>query len=114
MRNNRKIVRARDGFCTETGIRKTDRQETQCQGAKFPRTLPRELAGRSNAGLTEPAQNAALTFTKLAVLICLSPKLDDVVVGNIMPGLQEEIPTAFARADRRLQRKHKAFEESQS
>jgi hypothetical protein len=72
------------------------------------------LAGRSNAGLTEPAQNAALTLTKLAVLVCLSPKLDDVVAGNIMQGLQEEIPTAFARADRRLQRKHKAFQESEA
>lgn len=71
------------------------------------------LAGRSNAGLTEPAQNAALTLTKLAVLVCLSPKLDDVVAGNIMQGLQAEISTAFWRADKRLQRKHKAFEESQ-
>ncbi len=71
------------------------------------------LAGRSNAGLTDPAQNAAHTLTQIAVLVCLSPKLDDVVAANIMQGLREEIPDSFWQADRRLRRKHKAFKESQ-
>jgi hypothetical protein len=71
------------------------------------------LAGRSNAGLTDPAQNTAHTLTQISVQVCLSPKLDDVVAANIMQGLREEIPDSFWRADRRLRRKHKAFEESQ-
>jgi hypothetical protein len=70
------------------------------------------LAGRSNAGLMDPAQNAAHTLTQIAVLVCLSPKLDDIVAANIMQGLGEEIPDSFWKADRRLRRKHKAFEES--
>jgi hypothetical protein len=68
------------------------------------------LAGRSNAGLTDPAQNAAHTLTQIAVLVCLSPKLDDIVAGNIIQGLRDEIPDSFWKADRRLRRKHKAFE----
>jgi hypothetical protein len=72
------------------------------------------LAGRSNAGLTDPAQNAAHTLTQIAVLACLSPKLDDIVAAQVMEGLRDEIPTAFWQADRRLRRKHKAFEESQA
>lgn len=71
------------------------------------------LAGRSNAGLTDPGQNASHTLTEIAVLVCLSPKLDDIVAANIMVGLREEIPGDFWRADKRLRRKHKAFEESQ-
>jgi hypothetical protein len=71
------------------------------------------LAGRSNAGLTDPAQNAAHTLTQISVLACLSPKLDDIVAAKIMQGLRDEIPTAFWQADRRLRRKHRAFEESQ-
>jgi hypothetical protein len=71
------------------------------------------LAGRSNAGLTDPAQNTAHTLTQISVLVCLSPKLDDVVAANIMQELREEIPDSFWKADRRLRRKHKAFEKSQ-
>ncbi len=37
------------------------------------------LAGRSNAGLMEPGQNAAYTLTRLSVLVCLSePSFDDL------------------------------------
>jgi hypothetical protein len=67
------------------------------------------LAGRSNAGLTDPGQNAAHTLTQIVVLVCLSPKLDDLVTGNIMRLLREEIPASFWQADRRLRRKDKAI-----
>jgi len=72
------------------------------------------LAGRSNAGLTDPGQNAAHTLTQIAVLVCLSPKWDDVVAGNIMQMLREEIPDSFWQADKRLRRKDKAFRQAES
>lgn len=72
------------------------------------------LAGRSNAGLTDPGQNAAHTLAQIAVLVCLSPKLDDLVAGNIVQMLREEIPDSFWQADRRLRRKDKAFRQAES
>jgi hypothetical protein len=68
------------------------------------------LAGRSNAGFTEPGQNAAITLTRLTVLVCmLEPSFDDLVAGEMMVTLGEEIPRLFAKADRRLQRDEKAL-----
>ena len=72
------------------------------------------LAGRSNAGLTDPGQNTAHTLTQIAVLVCLSPKLDDLVVGNIMQTLRGEIPDSFWQADKRLRRRDKAFRQAES
>jgi hypothetical protein len=72
------------------------------------------LAGRSNAGLTDPGQNAAHTLTQIAVLVCSSPKLDDLVAGKIIKMLREEIPNSFWQADRRLRRKDKAFRQAES
>jgi Family of unknown function (DUF5677) len=72
------------------------------------------LAGRSNAGLTDPGQNAAHTLTQIAVLVCSTPKLDDLVAGNIMQMLREEVPDSFWQADKRLRRKDKAFRKAQS
>jgi hypothetical protein len=66
------------------------------------------LAGRSNAGLTEPGQNAALTLAQLAVLVCMKePNFDDLVVGQMMVTLQDEIPQSFYHADKRLRRDDK-------
>ena len=49
------------------------------------------LAGRSNAGLTEPGQNAVITLTRLAVLVCMSePNFDDLVAGSMMVTLGRE------------------------
>jgi hypothetical protein len=68
------------------------------------------LSGRSNAGLTDPGQNAALSLTQLAGLVCLSePKLDDLVVADMIRALRDEIPKSFWQADRRLQRDDKAY-----
>ena len=70
------------------------------------------LAGRSNAGLTDPAQNAAHTLTQITVLVCLSSKMDDIVAANIVQMLRDEIPQSLWEAHKRLRRKHKAFIES--
>jgi len=68
------------------------------------------LAGRSNAGLTEPGQNAAHTLTQLAAIVCLSrPSLDDLVIGEMLKTLMDEIPRSFARAELRLRRDDKVF-----
>ena len=38
------------------------------------------LAGRSNAGITEAGQNAAITITQLSALVCMSePNFEDLV-----------------------------------
>jgi hypothetical protein len=71
------------------------------------------LAGRSNAGLTDPGQNAAHTLTQIALVVCLSPKFDDLVAGKIMQMLREEIPDSFWQADRRLRRKERAFRQTE-
>jgi hypothetical protein len=66
------------------------------------------LSGRSNAGLTEPGQNAALTLTQLAALVCMSePGFDDLVVGEMIVTLKYEIPQAFGRPDRQLRKDDK-------
>jgi hypothetical protein len=68
------------------------------------------LAGRSNAGFAEPGQNAAITLTQIAVLVCMSePNFDDLVAGEMMVKLGEEIPRMFAKADRRLKQDEKAL-----
>lgn len=63
------------------------------------------LSGRSNGGLTDPGQNAAHTLTQLAELVCLSePKIDDLVAGDMIRALRDEIPKTFWQADKQLQR----------
>jgi hypothetical protein len=63
------------------------------------------LSGRSNAGLTEPGQNTALTLTRISVLVCMSePNFDDLVVGQMMLTLGSEIPRSFHEADKCLRR----------
>jgi Family of unknown function (DUF5677) len=70
------------------------------------------LAGRSNAGLSEPGQNTAHTLTQLSILVCLAqPILDDLVTAEIMRKLRDEILCNFYRADRVLlkdDRRHRA------
>jgi hypothetical protein len=70
------------------------------------------LAGRSNGGLTEPGQNTAHTLTQLAGLVCLSEPalLDDLVAGDMIRTLRDEIPKSFWQAEKQLQnddRKHR-------
>jgi hypothetical protein len=68
------------------------------------------LSGRSNAGMTDPGQNAAHSLTQLAGLVCLSePKLDDLVAADMIRVLRDEIPKSFWQADRRLRKDDKAY-----
>jgi hypothetical protein len=73
------------------------------------------LAGRSNGGLMEPGQNAAHTLTQLSALVCLSePIMDDLVAGDMMRMLRDEIPKSFNRADKHLRRDDKACRSAQN
>lgn len=66
------------------------------------------LSGRSNVGLMEPGQNAAHTLTQLSALVCLSePKMDDLVAGDMMRMLRDEVPKSFYKADRQLRKRRK-------
>lgn len=73
------------------------------------------LAGRSNGGLMEPGQNAAHTLTQLSAIVCLSePILDDLVAGEMMQALRNEIPQSFNRADKQLRRDDRAYGSGQN
>jgi hypothetical protein len=72
------------------------------------------LAGRSNAGLVDPGQNAAHTLAQITVLVCLSPKLDDIVVAKMVEMLRDEIPQSLAVVDSRLRRKDRALRRAES
>jgi Family of unknown function (DUF5677) len=66
---------------------------------------PSLLGGASNAGLTEPAQHAAVSLAEITLLVISdSPLFVDLVVGNIVAKLEAEIPREFAKADRKLHR----------
>jgi hypothetical protein len=68
------------------------------------------LSGRSNVGLMEPGQNASHTLTQLSALVCLSePKMDDLVAGDMMTMLRDEVPKSFYKADRQLRRNEKKY-----
>lgn len=66
------------------------------------------LAGASNAGLTDPAQHAAVSLTEITLLmIGDSTILDDIVAAKIIARLEFEIPKEFAKADKKLRRDHR-------
>jgi hypothetical protein len=72
------------------------------------------LAGRSNAGLTEPGQNAAHTLTQLSVLVCFSePVFNDYVIADMLMTLRDEIPRSFARTDVQLRRDARVIQRTQ-
>ena len=66
------------------------------------------LAGASDAGFTEPGQNAAFTLVQITTLL-LSERmsnLDVMMRMQLLVMIRDEIPDAFMRADRKLQRDH--------
>jgi len=67
------------------------------------------LAGRSNTGLMEPGQNATHTLTQIAALVCLPGKFDDLVIGQMLRMLRDEIPRSFYQADKRLRKDDRQF-----
>lgn len=65
------------------------------------------LAGASNAGLTEPGQNAAYTLTSISILLAKDcADLDTITMMKIMIQLRNEIPHAFVLADKKLRKDH--------
>jgi Family of unknown function (DUF5677) len=71
------------------------------------------LAGRSNAGLTEPGQNAAHTLTQLSVLVCFSePIFDDYVIADMLMTLRDEISRSFAKAEAQLRKEDRAIRQA--
>lgn len=71
---------------------------------------PGLLAGASNAGLTEPGQNTAVSFFFISILLardCIN--LDTVVTMKLLHLLRDEIPRAFAKAERKLQADHASY-----
>jgi hypothetical protein len=75
------------------------------------------LAGVSNAGLVEPAQNAGLSLGKLTMLACndpTAPPFDNNVFAQVVDRLTRQIPQDFAKADRKLKRDDKLFRQANS
>ncbi|MEJ1968391.1 MAG: DUF5677 domain-containing protein [Rhizomicrobium sp.] len=73
------------------------------------------LAGHSNAGLTEPAQNCAFSFTKLCLLLPGNSSawiMDDIVIGKILDRLMWEIPGDFWKAEQKLKRDDRRFKKA--
>lgn len=63
------------------------------------------FAGASNAGLEEPGQNTAITFTLVTFLLFdAKPKGDDVIILKLLTDLQDETVKGFVQAGRRLKR----------
>lgn len=65
------------------------------------------LAGASNAGLMEPGQNTAITFTTISILFvndCTS--MDTLVTMKLLMLLRDEIPNAFEKSENKLQSDH--------
>jgi hypothetical protein len=73
------------------------------------------LAGPSNAGLTEPAQNAAVSLAEITwLLIGDSSVFEDMLAAKIIALLEAEIPTEFFKADKKLQRDDRRNREAAS
>ncbi|HEY1723297.1 MAG TPA: DUF5677 domain-containing protein [Magnetospirillaceae bacterium] len=65
------------------------------------------LAGASNAGLTDPAQHAAMSLVEITSLtIGDSLVFDDLVIAGVIARLRDEIPKEFWRAERQLRKEH--------
>lgn len=58
----------------------------------------------------EPGQNTAHTLTQLSAIVCLSePNLDDLVAGNMMLRLRDEVPKSFYKAGRQLRKDDRKY-----
>jgi hypothetical protein len=62
------------------------------------------LAGRSNAGLLEPGQHAALSLTHIThVLTGKMNGIDEIIEFKVLIALRDEVPEALYKASRKLQ-----------
>lgn len=68
------------------------------------------LSGASNAGLTEPGQNAAASLVFISNLLakgCID--LDTIIMMKILLQLRDETPQAFAKVDQKLRNDHERY-----
>ena len=69
------------------------------------------IAGRSNAGFLEPAQNAVYSMTQIVASLFGKPNnLDEMVEMSVMIELREATRTAFLEANKSLEERIRAFE----
>jgi hypothetical protein len=73
------------------------------------------LAGPTNSGFTEPAQNAALTLVAITSLLLNSdPTFDELVMLQTLVKLREGLPEAFLRIERKLRTEDARFRKSKA
>ncbi|MEA2876479.1 MAG: hypothetical protein QOF14_1675 [Hyphomicrobiales bacterium] len=67
------------------------------------------VAGATDAGFTEPAQNAAITLVQITALLIADrvSNLDVMIKLQALNMICDKIPDAFMRAERKLKRDHK-------
>lgn len=83
-------------------------------GIAFRLGLPRELAGptglagASNTGFVDPAQNAAFDIAFITSLILRPHNIDDMIQLKILLLLRGKIAAKLTAADRRIKKEHRA------
>jgi hypothetical protein len=83
-------------------------------GIAFRLGLPRELAGptglagASNTGFVDPAQNAAFDIAFMTSLILRPHNIDDMIQLKILLLLRGKIAAKLTAADRRIKKEHRA------
>lgn len=73
------------------------------------------VAGPTNAGFTEPAQNAAFTLVQITMLLIADrmSHLDVLMMAQTLIMIRDEIPLVFLRAERKLKRDDLNFKSTQ-
>jgi hypothetical protein len=66
------------------------------------------IAGATDAGFTDPGQNAAITLVQMTALLLEDriSNLDVMIMLQALAMMRDEIPDALMRADRKLKRDH--------
>jgi hypothetical protein len=69
------------------------------------------IAGATDAGFTEPAQNAAITLVQITGLLLADrmSNLDVMIKLRALMMIRDEVPDVFMRAERKLKRDHARF-----
>lgn len=70
---------------------------------------PSGLAGASNVGFIDPAQNTAFDLTLVTSLILRSANLDDMIQLKVLILLRDQIAGKLQAADRRIKKEHRAL-----
>jgi hypothetical protein len=69
------------------------------------------IAGATDAGFTEPAQNTAFTLVQITGLLLVNraSNLDVMIKLRTLTMIRDEVPDVFMRAERKLKRDHARF-----